>query len=186
MDREKDHLTHPVKDVAASIKWCKIITLGNAHVGKTSIIKNFCDAGFSDSYQATVGVDYGFRIHSEDDTETYVNIWDFSGQNEYCDVRNELYEETKAVFLVYDVTTRATFEDLDSWLREFQKYCETKAKIAVVANKIDCNQKRVVKKEEGMKWAKNHNAKYFETSAATGQGIKELFGTLISIANSTE
>ena len=82
-----------------------------------------------------------------------VHLWDLSGNTEYLDVRNELYSGTDAVFLVYDVTQKKSFESLDTWLRELAKYCPHKPVVCVVANKCDQRNKRVVPPADGQKWA---------------------------------
>jgi DnaJ family protein C protein 27 len=84
-----------------------------------------------------------------------VHLWDLSGHAEYADVRNELYAGTDAVFLVYDVTQRRSFDSLDAWLREVQRYSggPRAPVVAVVANKCDQKSKRVVPPAEGQKWA---------------------------------
>lgn len=65
-----------------------------------------------------------------------VHLWDLSGSTEYMDVRNELYGGTDAIFLAYDVTNVATFETLDSWMREVKKYSSGTPEIVIVANKV--------------------------------------------------
>ena len=65
-----------------------------------------------------------------------VHLWDFSGNNDYIDVRNELYGEVDAVFLVYDVTSTASFENLEVWIKELKRYDQSNPEIAVVANKV--------------------------------------------------
>ena len=65
-----------------------------------------------------------------------MHLWDLSGNSEYLDVRNELYGNTEAVFLVYDVTNQSSFDSLDSWLRELTKYGTSSPEICLVANKV--------------------------------------------------
>ena len=65
-----------------------------------------------------------------------VHLWDLSGNAEYLDVRNELYGNTDAVFLVCDVTNQASFDSLDTWMREVTKYSSPTPEICLVANKV--------------------------------------------------
>jgi DnaJ family protein C protein 27 len=65
-----------------------------------------------------------------------VNLWDLSGAPEYIDVRNELYGQTDAVFLVFDVTNQASFESLETWIKEVNKYSGGVQEIVLVANKV--------------------------------------------------
>ena len=65
-----------------------------------------------------------------------VHLWDLSGNAEYLDVRNELYGSTDAVFLVYDVTNAASFESLETWLREIAKFTTPMPEVCLVGNKV--------------------------------------------------
>lgn len=114
-----------------------MIAVGNAAVGKTCLIKHFCESKFSQCYHATVGVDYGFKVqnikgipirvrqlsnHKARNNCTYtrvddyyhlqVHLWDLSGDEQYYDVRTELYGAADACFLVFDVTNPQSFKSL--------------------------------------------------------------------------
>lgn len=65
-----------------------------------------------------------------------VHLWDLSGSPEYIDVRNELYGQTDAVFLVFDVTNQASFDSLDTWMKEINKYSGGVQEVVLVANKV--------------------------------------------------
>ncbi|XP_064598505.1 dnaJ homolog subfamily C member 27-like [Liolophura sinensis] len=179
MDREPGHLTKNPHDAVDALVWAKLVGVGNSNTGKTCIIKHFCESKFSAGYQATVGVDYGFKIHRTNNMDLRVHLWDLSGNPEYIDVRNELYDNADAIFLVYDITNTASFQSLDVWLREIHKYCNSHPEIVLVANKVDVKAKRAVSIAEGRKWAKDHKLAYYETSPASGEGIEKLFGDLL-------
>ena len=72
-----------------------------------------------------------------------VHLWDLSGSPEYIDVRNELYGQTDAVFLVFDVTNQASFESLDTWLKEINKYSGGVQEVVLVANKVKLREELV-------------------------------------------
>ncbi|XP_071822915.1 dnaJ homolog subfamily C member 27-like isoform X2 [Apostichopus japonicus] len=179
MEREVGHLPFSISDEISSLHWVKIVTVGNTGVGKTCIIKHFCEDKFTPSYQATVGVDYGFKIHSHRDAEVRVHLWDMSGHNDYIEVRNELFVDSHACLMVYDVTSIPSFENLDCWLKEVTQFTMDNVCIVVVANKVDVKGKRTVSREEGMKWAQSRNLRFHETSALSGQGIQNLFQEVI-------
>ena len=65
-----------------------------------------------------------------------VHLWDLSGNSEYFDVRNELYNGTDAIFLVYDVTNTSSFESLDQWIREVKRYASGDPEMYIVGNKV--------------------------------------------------
>ncbi|XP_031551328.1 dnaJ homolog subfamily C member 27-like [Actinia tenebrosa] len=180
MDKREQHLVKAIKDTAGSLFWIKVAGIGNEAVGKTCLVKNFCEKKFSKSYHQTVGVDYGFKIHKINGIEYRINFWDFGGNEDYDEIRIELYGQTQACIIVYDVTNRLSFESIDKWLHEFMSGGGKNAVMAVVANKVDLTSRRVVSSKEGQKWAKDHDFKYYETSSATGSGVYDMFNDLLT------
>ena len=79
--------------------------------------------------------------------------------------------------LVFDTTSRQSFEDCDSWLSEAAKYgaSPTEIPITLCANKIDKGKNRVVSEEEGREFAETRGLVYFETSAQSGQNVSDMF-----------
>ncbi|CAL1527058.1 unnamed protein product, partial [Lymnaea stagnalis] len=157
----------------------QLICIGSSGTEKTCLIKHFCDSKFNSGYQATVGVDYGFKVQHLNGIDLRVHLWDLSGSSEYFEVRNELYPKTDGIFIVYDITNSASFESLDYWLKEISKYSTTRPVIFIVGNKIDLQQKRAITLVDGKTFAHNNKCGYFETSALTGEGISEMFQELL-------
>ena len=65
-----------------------------------------------------------------------VHLWDLSGHDEYIDVRNELYGNTDAAFLVYDITQTSSFDNLETWLKELKKYGSQSPVVCLIGNKV--------------------------------------------------
>lgn len=107
-----------------------------------------------------------------------VNFWDLSGHQEFFEIRNEFYKDTQGILLVYDVTARESFEELDGWLNEAAKFGANTRDIPVIVcgNKID--KRRAVSEEEGRQFASSRNLDYFETSASSGANVHEVFDAL--------
>ncbi|KAK2156924.1 hypothetical protein LSH36_202g08001 [Paralvinella palmiformis] len=197
MERDVGHLPKDPRKAVDALIWFKVsnsvcfgdkkqdcyvaqvVGIGNTGVGKTCLIKHFCESKFTSGYQPTVGVDYGFKIHNVFGKEVRVHLWDLSGGHEYNDVRNELYVGTDAVFLVYDVTDQASFDSLDVWMRELKKYGAGKAFACLVANKVDLKSKRIIPTSDGRRWATNNNINFYETSCVTGDNIVNFFSDLL-------
>ncbi|KAI0229193.1 DnaJ-like subfamily C member 27 [Lamellibrachia satsuma] len=169
------------KNLKKSIR-VKIISMGNAEVGKSCIIKRYCEKRFVPKYLATIGIDYGVTKVNLNEREVKVNIFDMAGHPIFYEVRNEFYKDTQGAMLVYDVTNRATFDALDQWIDEMKLEVGSAKDMdnivfVLCANKTD-KGKRVVDDMEGRLWADTHGFHYFETSAQTGEGITEMFNTL--------
>ena len=121
----------------------------------------------------------------KDDGEDYaikVKIWDSTGGERFRNLVISLIQNsTQGFILLYDITDRSTFEDLDKWISLIKNYKDiSQFPIVIVGNKIDLEDKRKVSTEEGRKFALSHNLLFLETSALTGKGLKEAFSILIN------
>jgi len=75
----------------------KVIYMGEAGVGKSCIIKRYCEEQFVTRYISTIGVDYGVKAVDVDGVEAKVNFWDLAGHPEFFEVRNEFYKDAQGV-----------------------------------------------------------------------------------------
>jgi DnaJ family protein C protein 27 len=88
----------------------KIISMGAPGVGKSCLIKRYCEEKFVSKYVGTIGVDDGVKCVRLGSCDVRVNLWDLAGGEEYFEVRNEFYKEAQGCILVYDVNNRASFQ----------------------------------------------------------------------------
>ncbi|CAL8390828.1 unnamed protein product [Boreogadus saida] len=163
----------------------KVISLGDAEVGKSCIIKRYCEKRFVPKYLATIGIDYGVTKVQVRDREIKVNIFDMAGHPFFYEVRNEFYKDSQGVVLVYDVGARDSFQALDGWLGEMKQEMGSQANMdtivfIVCANKVDLTKRRVVDEGEGRLWAESRGFHYFETSAQSGEGVSDMFQAFFS------
>jgi small GTP-binding protein len=104
----------------------KIIIIGDATVGKSSIMQRYVENKFTEKYNPTIAVDYANKSLVKEKLEvrlvtytyTHNSFWDFSGHPEFSEVRNEFYRDATMLLLVYDMTSKRSFEALDMWVRE--------------------------------------------------------------------
>lgn len=168
----------------------KIVLLGDGAVGKTSIRRRYLGQGFSASHMMTIGADFASkRIMIGDNLEFNAQIWDLAGQVQFEAVRQRFYLGTSAAMMVFDVTNRATFMNIPTWLTEMFRVVTNKVvPILIIGNKIDLPRK-VTQKEalnyiEVLRQApffKNIPIEYIETSAKDGTNIEEAFDRLIRL-----
>lgn len=179
-----DMLQRPVRQKVQRKEFIriKIISMGDGGVGKSCLIKRYCEEKFVSKYITTIGVDFGVKPVIIDGREVKVNFWDLAGHPEFHDIRNEFYKDAQGAVLVYDVSSRKSFEGLEGWLKEASKYGAKDTTIFVAANKVD-KEKRQVSEKEGRQWAAAHNFDFFETSAKDGDNVQLLFSTLFSRVN---
>lgn len=160
----------------------KITVLGEAAVGKTSLLNRFCEDSFQDDYKPTLGANIIRKdVNIEESTKVRLIMWDLAGQEKYNVIRSMYFQGCEGALLVYDVTRYNTFDNIKSrWLRDFKKYIRKEGVYVLIGNKIDLSNDRVVPTEKGKDLAERINASHFiETSAKLGENIEEAFLLLV-------
>ena len=156
----------------------KVCLLGDISVGKTSIASRYCKNTFSDLYINTIGGAYQQQsVTLNNGTKIRLHIWDTSGQDRFRSMTNLYYQDAQVAILTYDVTNEESLESLNYWLEQLNNKVEVDNMILCLAgNKIDVEaSKKVISTSKGKAFAEENNMIFFETSAKTGAGIKELF-----------
>lgn len=157
--------------------------LGDGAVGKTALTTRFTQEYFDADYKRTIGSDFAIKKLDipEIDVHVTLQVWDLAGQPRFEIVRQGFYRGSRGGLLVYDVTRRRTFMNLKHWKDEAFKSLKRDFPVIVVANKTDLIESRVVPREEGEEWAKEHGHLYVESSALTGENVEKSFETLCKI-----
>ncbi|KAJ1915256.1 hypothetical protein H4219_004420 [Mycoemilia scoparia] len=161
----------------------KLLFIGDSGVGKSSILLRFTDNCFlpPEDTGATIGVDFKVKVQRIQDKKYKVTIWDTAGQERFRTLTSSYYRGAQGVMLVYDVTDRSTFTELEKWFDELNTFCADPNIVKmVVGNKIDMAAERQVSKEEGDTYAKNHGALYYECSAKTSLDVDQAIKALVS------
>ena len=158
-------------DNSISITRQKIIFVGDAATGKTSIINRIIDNPFNDTYEVSIGIDFmskNIRFHGQN---TKIQIWDSAGQEKYKGLIPSYIRNSSIVFLVYDVSKKSTFENIPNWIN-FVRNIERPIMV-LCGNKIDLS--REVETNEGQELASKEGLLFFECSAKTNENIKYMF-----------
>ena len=165
----------PVNEVDLFLK---TILIGNSMVGKSALSKKICKNEFPEKYSPTVGFDFfnlKFRIVSDKKPVLKYQIWDCCGQEVCKSLISSFYGNASVFLLAYDVTNEESFNDIESWVKDVKaKNTVETIHFVLIGTKIDLENKRVVSKESGRKFAEEKGMKFVEVSASTGDGIKEL------------
>ncbi len=159
----------------------KILILGDSFVGKTNMLKRFLHNKFDMNTKETVGVEFGtknFLMGKKQDI-VKVQIWDTAGQERYRSVTKAYYKGGKGALLVYDITRRSTFDNIDNWLIDLRTNGDNNILIALIGNKSDLEEKREISKEEAQTKAEQYNIAFLETSAKSGDNINKAFTQLV-------
>ena len=157
----------------------KVILIGDSGVGKSCILNRATKGSFKESHEITLGAEYGL-IHSKIDGKVVrLQIWDTAGHESFKSMTKVFYKSSHAVLLIYNITNRDSFINLKDWLDEVKENAPNDVKICLIGNQNDKEKERVVTKEEAEFFLNQHELLFFnETSAKTGQGIKDLLKSL--------
>ncbi|KAL5106232.1 Ras-related protein Rab-26 [Taenia crassiceps] len=154
----------------------KLLLLGDAFVGKTSLLIRFKDKTFlKGSYISTVGIDYKTKLISCEGKLVKLQLWDTAGQERFRSLTKSYYRDADAVMLVYDVTKQETFVNIKSWLHDLSSHAPSSTVVAIVGNKTDDSGKRVVKTQDGASLAAESETLFLETSAKAGTNVDSAF-----------
>ena len=164
---------------SSNIENYKIAIIGNQHVGKTTILSRYKYEATDDTYAPTVGIDFLTKNVFLEDKTIRLIMWDTAGQERFKSLIPSYLKNANCIILTYDITDRSSFTSLNKWLSDARDNIVEGTYLILCGNKIDLNDKRVIAKEDAEKFAKDNNIDYAETSATTGEGINELFNTII-------
>lgn len=157
----------------------KYIILGDAGVGKTSIIKRQSEDIFSNTYMSTIGVDYiNIKINNQD-YNLNIAVWDTAGQEKFKNIVNVYYRGITAALIVYDITDINTFNNVESWIKEI-KDSSPNCYIMIVGNKTDLAENRQVYSEHinSIEEIKNGTYQHIECSSKQNHNIEDIFTSL--------
>lgn len=160
----------------------KFIIIGSSTVGKSNILLQFTDKRFLQNNDLTIGVEFATKLVSRNRTVYKLQIWDTAGQEAFRSLVRSYYRGTLGCLLVYDITRRETFDNLDLWLSELRAHVPN-VSIVLVGNKNDLEIQREVGYQEGAEYAEKNGFAFFETSAKTAHNIDHCFTYLIDQIN---
>jgi len=164
------HSVPPVKHPYTHL--AKVLVVGDAAVGKTSLLVRYVKGIFNPSYILTIGVAFFVQDVVVGDRVLRLQIWDTGGQERFGPIRRMYYRGAKGVLLVYDKSNPETFEHLDYWLKEVERGCSD-VPIILVGNKADLPE--AVTPNQGQEFASKHSLAFVETSAKTGLNTEKAF-----------
>jgi small GTP-binding protein len=159
----------------------KIIMVGDAGVGKTSLMFTYVEGAFR-AQLPTIGAGQRSKSVDVSGTPVLLDIWDTAGQEKYRS-QIRLYVTRAAVALiVFDVTDEASFDHVGEWVEILRQGMDPQTKLFLVGNKIDLEKSANSYQQQGDRLAETIQAEgYYQTSAATGDGVDVLF-TAVAVA----
>lgn len=152
--------------------------IGDSGVGKSCLLLRFADDTYTESYISTIGVDFKIRTIELDGKTVKLQIWDTAGQERFRTITSSYYRGAHGIIIVYDVTDRQSFLNVEHWLKEIDKYATGNVNKLLVGNKSDLQSKKVVTYDEAKEFADKHGIKFLETSAKNSHNVEQAFQTM--------
>jgi Ras-related protein Rab-4B len=153
----------------------QFIVIGDAAVGKSCVLARFVDDKFKHESTHTIGVEFGSKILEVGGKQIKLQIWDTAGQERFRSVTRSYYRGAAGCILVYDVTSRESYNHVSSWLADARSLASPELTLIMVGNKIDLSEDREVTFLEASRFAQENDLMFLETSAMTGEGVSEVF-----------
>jgi len=168
----------------------KLLLIGDSGVGKSCLLLRFADHAYTESYISTIGVDFKIRTIDLDGKTIKLQIWDTAGQERFRTITSSYYRGAHGIIVVYDVTDMESFNNVNQWLNEIDRYAWKNVNKLLVGNKCDLVHKRVVDTEIAKAFAEKLEIPFLETSAKAATNVEKAFLTMAaeiknSVANQT-
>jgi len=156
----------------------KLVLIGDSGVGKSCLLLRFADDNFTDSYISTIGVDFRFRTITIDKKTVKLQIWDTAGQERFRTITSAYYRGADGIIMVYDVTSSESFDHVEEWLSEVDRYANENTSKLLIGNKADLVEDKQVSEEVAAKFAEKLGIPHLETSAKTATNVDAAFLTM--------
>eukprot|EP01122_Echinamoeba_exundans_P013023 TRINITY_DN5617_c0_g1_i1.p1 TRINITY_DN5617_c0_g1~~TRINITY_DN5617_c0_g1_i1.p1 ORF type:complete len:248 (+),score=40.37 TRINITY_DN5617_c0_g1_i1:89-745(+) len=153
----------------------KFIVIGDAAVGKSCILHRFIEAKFRTDSSHTIGVEFGSRVIEVGGKHVKLQIWDTAGQERFRSVTRSYYRGAAGCILVYDITSRDSYNHVPTWLADARALATSEIVIILVGNKSDLQAEREVTFLEASRFAQENDLLFLETSAKNGDNVEDVF-----------
>ncbi len=182
MEKQNERNINNIKPSNISFK---ILLLGDATVGKSSLIQRYINNEYSQTYITTIGIEQNRKTLNVNNVQVKLVIWDTAGQEKFRAINKQFYKGTDCVILAFDLNNKKTIININYWMG--QLYQENKIEnigIVLVGTKKDLlndGKDDKVEKSEINDAIERYKIKFFETSSKTGENVKEVFNYLVKL-----
>jgi Ras-related protein Rab-11A len=125
------------------------VIIGDSGVGKSNLLSRFTRNEFHLDSKSTIGVEFATRSISHDGKIIKAQIWDTAGQERYRAITSAYYRGAVGALLVYDISKRLTFENVERWLKELRTHADPSIVVMLVGNKCDLKHLQVRTRPRG-------------------------------------
>ena len=153
----------------------KIILVGSAKVGKSSVLLRFTDNTFKKEYQPTIGVEFGTKVVEADGKKYKLQLWDTAGDERFRSITSAYYRGSNAIVLIFNIADKKSFDEIDKFIKDTRVQANETTGFMMVGNFCDKENERTVTYQEAMDKANSFGIPYMEISALTGHNIEQVF-----------
>jgi Ras-related protein Rab-1A len=153
----------------------KIIIIGNAGTGKTSLLSRLCNNIFIDTYISTIGIDFKTKVFDIDGYNVKLQIWDTAGQEKFKSIVSNYYRNINGIIVVFDLSDIKSFININNWMNERDKFCVANTSTIIVGTKSDIKKSELITYEMISEICIKYKASYIETSSKNNFNIDEAF-----------
>lgn len=147
---------------------------------KSNLLSRFTRNEFNLESKSTIGVEFATRSIQTEGKTIKAQIWDTAGQERYRAITSAYYRGAVGALLVYDISKKGTFDNVERWLKELKDHADSNIVIMLVGNKCDLNHLRAVTTEEGSAFSETNGLSFIETSALDSTNVEEAFRSILS------
>ena len=156
----------------------KIMMLGDASVGKTSLTVRFIKGFFIEDLRLTIGVDFYSKTTAFNEKNVKLQIWDFGGEERFRFLLSQYCKWSNLAFFLYYITNSKSLEHLPDWTQIIRENAGD-ITIMLIGSKVDLDEFRAVTRDDGILAAKKYNLTYFvELSSKTGENVEQAFNVM--------
>ena len=157
----------------------KVVVIGDSGVGKSNLLSRFTRNEFNLESKSTIGVEFATRTVSMEGKTIKAQIWDTAGQERYRAITSAYYRGAVGALLVYDISKRLTFENVERWLKELRTHADPSIVVMLVGNKCDLKHLQAVLTDDAKSFAEQNNLAFIETSALDATNVDLAFETIL-------
>ena len=153
-----------------------ISLVGNSKTGKTSFIDRIVYGTFRNNYISTIGFNLNNININIENNKYNIHFIDTSGNKKIYDFsRTNIFKDIDAIIYMYDVTDKNSFECIQEWIEYTKGMVKDKnnCSMFIIGSKIDLEEKREVKEEEGRNLAKQNGMNFLELSSTTKESVNK-------------
>lgn len=150
----------------------QVVLVGDGGTGKTTFVKRHKTGEFEKKYIATLGVEVHPLVFYTKYGPIEFNVWDTAGQEKFGGLRDGYYIQSKAAIIMFDVTSRVTYKNVQNWHRDLVRVCDN-IPIVLCGNKVDVKDRKV--KAKTIVFHRKKNLQYYDISAKSNYNFEKPF-----------